>query len=59
MEQVQDVVARLETGADLEAIERELIAARPWLEPEERDALWLFAWAYRERARPLLGSARV
>jgi hypothetical protein len=50
----EEMMARLQAGEDLEAIERELIEPAQWLEPEERDALWLFAWSYRTRHETLV-----
>jgi hypothetical protein len=43
------IVARLDRGEDIAAIDTELIKPAPWLSEDERAALWLFAWSYREQ----------
>jgi hypothetical protein len=46
----QEVEARLEFGASLDAVEHEVIDAAPALSEDERAGLWLFAWSFRPHA---------
>jgi hypothetical protein len=49
---VQDEVARrLDCGARLAEVDREVVEATPGLSEDERAALWLFAWSYEPGAR--------
>jgi hypothetical protein len=43
------VDCHLQAGADLAAVEREIIDAAPWLDPERRAAAWLYAWLQTTR----------
>jgi len=48
-EHYQEAIAsRLDAGHDLQEIEDQLIRPAVWLSDDERAALWLFAWSYRE-----------
>jgi hypothetical protein len=47
---VQELAARLELGASLDAVQDQVIDAAPALSEDERAALWLFAWSYRPQA---------
>jgi hypothetical protein len=55
-----DVAFRLERGARLAEVQRELIEQAPALSENERAALWLFACSYRlsgrSEAHGLIGS---
>jgi hypothetical protein len=42
-----EAAARLDGGARLADVQRELIDTAQGLSEDERAALWLFAWAYR------------
>lgn len=44
----QEIALRLDQGYDLADVERYLIEPAVWLSEDDRDALWLFAWSYRE-----------
>jgi hypothetical protein len=46
-----EVVLRLDRGADLSEVQRELIEAAPGLSEDERAGLWLFAWSYHAVGR--------
>ena len=47
------IVRQLERGARFGDVEAWLAEATPpWLGVEERDALWLYAWAYRGTNAP-------
>jgi hypothetical protein len=46
-----EVVVRLDRGADLSEVQRELIEAAPGLSEDERAGLWLFAWSYQAVGR--------
>ena len=43
----EELELRLEAGAHVAELERELVEAATVLSEEERAALWLFAWSYR------------
>ncbi len=43
----EDLEMRLEDGARMAEVERELVERAPHLSEDERAALWLLAWAYR------------
>lgn len=49
----REIARRLDAGHDLDDVEAEIIDVCPELSDDERAALWLFAWSYRER--PALG----
>jgi alkylhydroperoxidase family enzyme len=51
----REIARRLEAGATLDDIEAEIIDVSSELSDDERAALWLFAWSYRER--PALSAA--
>jgi alkylhydroperoxidase family enzyme len=51
----REIAARLDAGVSLEDVEAEIIEASSELSDDERAALWLFAWSYRER--PALSTA--
>jgi len=49
---LQDEIAvRLDVGESLTDVQAELIETADGLSEDERAALWLFAWSYRESAR--------
>lgn len=45
----EDLKLRLEDGARMAEVERELVKSAPQLNEDERAASWLLAWAYRPR----------
>jgi alkylhydroperoxidase family enzyme len=51
----REIARRLDAGDDLDEVEAEIIDVCRELSDDERAALWLFAWSYRER--PALGKA--
>jgi hypothetical protein len=52
-----EVVLRLDRGADLSEVLRELIEAAPGLSEDERAGLWLLAWSYQAVGRRGAGRA--
>ena len=44
------IAVRLDLGHDLATVDRESIKPARWLNDDQRAALWLFAWSYRERS---------
>ena len=49
LEQLQDEIAlRLDHGEELANVEAELVDSAVAVTDDERAALWLFAWSYRE-----------
>jgi hypothetical protein len=47
----EEVRFRLDQGASVAEVQKQLIDGAPGLNEEERAALWLFAWSYRATAR--------
>ncbi len=45
------VAAAVDEGADLHEVEERLIEGAP-VAPDDRDALWLYAWGLLERDEP-------